>query len=359
MHKNDSKLSHFRLVEHKHTGKLIHHRHTSHLALAIILAFLGVFMYVDNTVKAEIVPVSGSVSIGMLVTGPPPAVGATITSPKDGQKIVNKDVFDISGTCQASTFVVVKNNGINAGSTICSADGKFTVQIELYVGTNVISAMNYDNYNQAGPVTPSVTVYVTKKDKNTDNAGTDTPVVPNIPDVPSIVPGADNQLDSCNDFQAKGEYPVGGEPHIAIVCMPRLFLPGQMQTLGLIVWGGVPPYALLIDWGDDSEDLLLSVAKPGYQTVSFGYIVPNTYKIISTIKDANGETSSYRSSVQVSGQVELPAATVKQDEVAAWFKSPVPVYAVAVAITAGFWIGDLFDKRFGSSFKHGKTKTSK
>lgn len=59
-------LRHFRLVEHKHTGKLIHYWHTSHLALVMILIFIGFFLLIgDNAVRA--IADSGSVSISATV----------------------------------------------------------------------------------------------------------------------------------------------------------------------------------------------------------------------------------------------------------------------------------------------------
>jgi len=43
------KLISFKLSEHKHTGKLIHHRHTSHIALVGILLMTGLFLYVNKS----------------------------------------------------------------------------------------------------------------------------------------------------------------------------------------------------------------------------------------------------------------------------------------------------------------------
>ena len=49
-----SVLRHLKFAEHKHTGKLIHHRHTSHLVLIIILVFIGFFLLIsDNVVQAQ------------------------------------------------------------------------------------------------------------------------------------------------------------------------------------------------------------------------------------------------------------------------------------------------------------------
>jgi len=59
-------IHHFRLVEHKHTGKLIHLHHTSHLALIVILIFIGFFLLIsDNVVRAT--TDSGQVTINAIV----------------------------------------------------------------------------------------------------------------------------------------------------------------------------------------------------------------------------------------------------------------------------------------------------
>ena len=49
-----SVLRHLKFAEHKHNGKLIHHRHTSHLVLIMILVFIGFFLLIsDNVVQAQ------------------------------------------------------------------------------------------------------------------------------------------------------------------------------------------------------------------------------------------------------------------------------------------------------------------
>jgi len=75
-------LSHFRLAEHKHTGKLIHHGHTSHLALIIILIIVGLFLLISNDV-AQAQLDSGTVSIDAIVSGSEPAVVTNETKTSD------------------------------------------------------------------------------------------------------------------------------------------------------------------------------------------------------------------------------------------------------------------------------------
>lgn len=73
VHTKHTGLRHFKLVEHKHTGKLIHHRHTSHLALIIILIIVGFILLISNNV-AQAQSDSGTVSVNAIVSGSVPAV---------------------------------------------------------------------------------------------------------------------------------------------------------------------------------------------------------------------------------------------------------------------------------------------
>lgn len=352
-------LKHLRIVHHKHTGKLIHHQNTSHAALMIVLVLVGFFLYISAEMASA--SSSGSVSVGLRVEGPAPSIGATITSPEDGAKIIDKKYVDVSGTCAANTFVVVSNDNLVAGSTTCSADGIFSVQIQLSLGKNVISALNYDNLNQSGPVTPSVNVFVSNKDDNPsgptepvitpDDSGTID--VPAVPSNPSIIPGVNSSISSCGDYKV-GNLPTGGEPHILIVCMPRLFSSDTKQVLGIIAWGGTTPYVVSIDWGDGSEPTLLSVSKPGYYTVEFNYAVPNTYRITSYLSDSKGKKSVVHASIQVSGTKNNPTTNTTTDNDIfglPWFMQSIPLYLTVVAITVGFWSGDVFSRHYGAGKK--------
>src|ERR1035437_7687326 len=96
-------IRHLRLIEPKHTGKLISHRHTSHVALMLILITVGIFLYASQGISwaAKFVS-SGSVSIGAVVPGPPPTIGAVISSPVNGTTVSSVSVIQVAGTCARS-----------------------------------------------------------------------------------------------------------------------------------------------------------------------------------------------------------------------------------------------------------------
>jgi len=364
---------HLKLVEHIHTGKLISRKHTSHLSLMLILILLGFFLCVNIAlVRAN----GGSVSIGMIVNGPAPTVGAVIMKPTDGFILTDQNITEVSGTCAANTFVVVKDNGLLAGSTNCTEAGIFVLQIQLQTGNNVLSALNYDNINQSGPITNSVIVIVIQTIADKPEV-----VVPVLPSNPSIISEVvsnanvgvdtsigkvadkvkdnvtdkvvDQDISSCDNYQA-GNVTIGGEPHISIVCIPRLFLPKIQQTMGILVWGGTPPYAINITWGDNTEDTLISMPEAGYRTEKFVYASAGSYKISLKLKDKNNKQALVQTAVQVSGVVTPASGTVdipfiiNNISTMSAVEASVPFYLLAVAITLGFWCGDIFERVLGS-----------
>ena len=347
-------LRHFRLVNHKHTGKLIHFRHTSHLVLLIILLIVGFFLYIGGGVTYA-QTTGGTVSVSVIVPGPAPTVGATITSPVDGTKLTDQNLIEVSGTCLKDTFVVVQDNGTLAGSTVCTDAGAFKLQIQLQSGKNVLSALNYDSLNQPGPATPLTTVYVTQTQTSEKKAVVQ-PVAPVLPANPSIIPGVASDLLNCDGYKV-GNLPTGGDPHISVVCVPRLLQPKLENILGVLVWGGTPPYAITVDWGNGSEPTLLSLSNPGYKKETFSYAVSGTYKIALKLKDAAEKEAIVQTAVQVSGEPETPITSITDDILnTPWFKTPVPLYVMSVAITLGFWGGDIFNRRFGAGKHRRRTR---
>lgn len=350
-------LRHLRLVEHSKTGKVIHHQHTSHLLLFLLLMVLGLFLLASDSYVQSYTS-SGTVVVGTIVTGPPPETGAVITYPNDQADFDDK-IIDVKGTCKKNSFVIVSNNNVMAGSAACTEAGIFSLQIQLSFGKNVLSALNYDNLNQVGPNSPLTVVFL-RKDGNevaTIDPSISAQSIQSLPVNPTTISGLNNNFSDCNSYKV-GELPVDDIPHITIVCAPRLFLPELPQVLGVLAWGGTPPYAVSIDMGNETNELL-SIASPGYKTLKFSYAVPNIYKLSFKLKDTAGKSASIQTSVQVSGEIASATTTPSAGNTSSdgtifssLSKSPTPLYLVAVAVTIGFWGGDLFDRKFGSGKIH-------
>lgn len=334
-------LRHFRLVEHKHTGKLLHFRHSSYAALMGILLIVGFFLIISQNMTS-----AATVTVGAIVQAPPPSVGATITSPVDGFSIVNINPTVVSGTCLPASFVTTYNDGSLSSSTYCTSEGTFSMNVQLHAGKNVLTARNFDALNQAGPDTPAVTVTFISSTPTTEVVTPQLPVSPLlIPGVSTITPGSSPE---CASYQQPSSLPVGGEPHVAIVCVPRSIVAAQDHTIGVLVWGGAPPYALNFKWGSD-DTTLISLDKPGYKAVNVHYASSGIYNINVQLTDNSTKAATGQSAIEVTGQASQPLAQVVNNILgSSWFETPVPLYLTAVGVTLGFWSGDIFNRFFGA-----------
>jgi hypothetical protein len=362
-----SPLKHLRIVEHKHTGKLLHRTHTSHAALLIILIIVGIFLFASQEfASADTLTGSQDVSVSAVVSGAPPTIGATIISPTDGTAVTAPDE-DISGTCQDELFVVIFDNGNSAGSTDCTPAGLFDLTIQLVSGQNALQALNYDGLNQPGPATPTVTVTYTPPIVTTTSTGTITP--PAVPPAmaapqpvsqlanPAIIPAVSAKK-NCNTYNGTVSTSTSLAFSVQVACYQRDLNPLETYKLGLLVQGGTPPYALNITWGTSQlSNRLFSVAHPNYFIVQYAYPTSGTYTIKINATDTAGNTAYAQAVAEVNGQPQATvASTINKDILDTnWFTSPVPLYLIAVTLLAGFWIGDLFDRKFGTQ----KTQTRK
>ena len=341
-------LRHLRLVEHKHTGKLVKVHHSSYIALVGMLVFVGFFMLItQNVAKAT----DNTVAISAIVKAPGPTVGATITAPVNGFNIVNLNPSQVEGNCAAGLFVVVYDDGALVGSTICTSAGSFNLNVQLHDGTNVLTARNFDALNQPGPDTASVAVTFTAE------AAVQNVPKPDLPETPVIIPGVTPGISDCSNYVPTGALLTGGDPHVAVVCVPQTVQVNQDNNIGVLVWGGSPPYALNFKWGSGDETLV-SLNAPGYKIVNVHYASSGTYNINVQVTDHGSSTGSGQSAVQVTNPAQPQTLTqiINSITTSSWFETPVPLYVIAVGLTLGFWGGDIFNRRFGARRLHKRTK---
>jgi len=352
-------IRHLRLIEPKHTGKLISHRHTSHVGLMLILVTVGIFMYASQGVSWATRFVSGgSVTVGTVVPGPPPTIGAVISSPVNGTTVSSISSIQVAGTCASNSFVVLYDNKSLTGSTSCTGNGNFSLTIQLVDGDNSLTALNFDNLNQAGPITSSVLVKVKVAQASiTTNASptTSTPAkvgvpMPKLPTNPSIIDGVTTDMSTCADYVPPTYLKTGGEPHVEFVCVPRLIDPLSSKEVGLLVWGGEPPYAIYLAWGVADKSSIISMPSPGYKTVNVKYDVAGFFNVAAKMVDSKARSTVASTSIQVNGApaTQNTATTVGNSLKTSITDSTVPLYILAVAITLGFWGGDVFDRYYGA-----------
>jgi len=367
-------LRYLRLVEHKHTGKVLSHRHTSHASLFLILLVLGFFLYISDRVAGAAQTTSSSVNVGLVVPGPAPSIGASITSPKT-DTTVKSPLLTVDGTCAQGTLVAIHIDNTLAGSTVCTNAGIFKIEVQLHKGKNALTALNFDNLNQPGPVTDAVEVsYVSSDPVKLDIAE---PIMPTLPQSPLLVPGVSNEIadcssynyadlasqggvsnviaictnakavETCSDYSLTKELPIGGDPHVVVVCTEKYVNAKDKMKLGILAWGGTPPYALSVDWNNNGNNTVISIPKPAYVNIETTYAVLGVYDVKVLLTDTSGKVTNTETTIQVNG-TEVPQSILQYFEsniTKSWFETPVPIYVVVVAITLGFWGGDIFYRR--------------
>src|SRR5665213_999026 len=159
---------------------------------------------------------SGSIGIQGTIPSPPPARGATIVVPSNGDVFTNVPIT-VSGLCPTGLLVKIFDNNVFVGSTVC-VNGSYSLQIDLFSGRNDLVARVYDALDQAGP--DSNTVTVTFNDAQFLQFGT--------------------HVSLTSDFAERGAPP------------------GQKLDWPVILSGGTAPYAVSVDWGDGTATDLLS-----------------------------------------------------------------------------------------------------
>ena len=343
------------IAPHPHTGKSLHHRHTSHGTLLLLLLLTGILLFSNlGALRAYGVTRNGSHAITVNVTGKAPGKGATITFPGN-QTATKAPLVDVTGSCEASTVVATYNKGTLAGSSLCTSTGNYTNTIPLNNGENILQSENYDALNQAGPKTSQVII---TKESNSAIPGTsgipeiaktdaDITVVKNpVYTAPAPQP-SENPCYTQKDVDEKIE----SWPTIRVTCISRNIFAGETFGMPVKIIGGQAPFALSIDWGDGLADLK-SVIDDQYHTYQHVYKDSGALSVKMKTTDALGVTSFMQTVVAVNGSpAGAPStfASIAGGFESVWSEAPVPMYWIAVTLVVGFWIGDIFHRYYTSA----------
>lgn len=244
-------------------------------------------------------PKPGSYGLEAVKRQPPPTVGATITTPGSGASFTTSPIT-VNGICPNDLLVQIYNNGVMVGSVMCRG-GSFSLQVSLFAGVNELTAIVYDDLEQAGPVSNSVTV--------------------NYTDTRFTAFGA---LVTLTSSYGRRSAPVG----------TQLTWPLQLS-------GGAGPYAFSIDWGDGSTPELKSQALSGLVNIEHTYKKAGIYQVNIKVTDVNGVSAFLQLIAVSSGKVEstatnTPAATpTTQTTRILW----VPALVSLAMLIPAFWLG--------------------
>ena len=272
------------------------------LSLAIVLAgalTLGVGSprAAALTKIPDPVPEPGSYGLVAFKEQAPPTTAATITTPRNGGSFSTSPVT-VSGLCTKGLLVQVYDNGVMVGAIDCTS-GSFRIQVSLYTGTNVLSATQFDDLNQAGPDSNHVTV--------TYNNAHFT---------------AFGQLITLTSNYGR-----------------RAADPGKTLDWPLQLSGGTGPYAFSIDWGDGSPAQLKSQALAGVVTISHVYDKSGVYHVTVRVTDTNGASAFLQlvgvaNGTPVANNTNSNTTTVTVVKVV-W----IPALVCLLLLIPAFWLG--------------------
>jgi hypothetical protein len=304
---NRLKISH-----HKHSGKLRPHEYTSYGPLMVLLVVVGLALGVCTVAASptDNLPKAGSVGLTGTMPGKAPKTAATISSPTNNQRFSTTPIT-IKGTCPENTLVEIYKNDIFAGSTACDDSGKYSLDIDLLIGENKLIARVYDNLNQAGPDSQTVTVFY---DALPAQSASLTPLS-----------FGNGQLLLNTDAVFRGTFP------------------GQELAVPISIIGGTPPYAVNIQWGDSTNRV-----EPRSDGLKFNalhtYKRAGVFQIVIQATDSQGRVAFLTVAAIVNGQ---PAAAIGSTSKPAASKLLLlwPIFTAAAAAVISFWLGERREKR--------------
>lgn len=274
------------------------------IAVAVVSVVIGA-LFVSPTQALNPLPTPdpkpGSFGLEATKTQPPPTTGATITTPGNGASFSNSPIT-VSGICPNGLMVQLLNNGVMVGTVMCQ-NGSFSLQVSLFAGTNELSAMVYDNVDQTGPVSNTVTV-------NYNNTSFT----------------SFGELITLTSSYGRRSAPVGNS----------LTWPLQLS-------GGTGPYAFSIDWGDGTPSELKSQALPGVIDIAHVYKQAGIYQVNVMVTDVNGVSAFIQLIAVSSGKVDSSAATATDDtEGNVEYRVEIlwiPIFIVILLLIPAFWLG--------------------
>lgn len=241
---------------------------------------------------------SGSVGVQGRVAAPPPSPAPTITVPSNGQSFSSLPIT-VSGFCVNNTTVEIYKNNVFAGSTPCQ-NNSYRLQIDLFDGRNDLIAREYDDLNQAGPDSNTVTVNFSSP-------------------VPSLGP----RVTLTSEFSKRGANP------------------GSILNYPVTLSGGTGPYAISVDWGDKTKTDLFTQQVPGLLNLQHTYAQSGVYNIIIRATDANGNAAFLQivgignGPIQKTGSTSANGIITSEKTKIIWW----PILVLFVMMIIAFFIG--------------------
>jgi len=130
-------------------------------------------------------------------------------------------------------------------------------------------------------------------------------------------------------------------------CVQRNIFAGQTLTLPLSINGGIAPFAVAVEWGDDQKNLV-TFLDGNEHTLEHTYAIGGYHQIVLNATDSNGDSSHIQTVVSINGTTAATPISGFQKIIDAaqsvWVNAPVPLYVAATTLAVGFWVGDIFQR---------------
>ncbi len=281
-----------------------------HRATVVVLTIAAAFAVGSSTVLAAAPPAknpqSGSVGLEGTISSPPPSRGATITTPVSGRAFTTLPAT-VNGLCPEGTMVKLFSNNIFIGSVKCT-NGSYSLEVDLFSGRNDLIARVFDDLDQQGP--DSNTVTVTFSDAS--------------------LGAFESRVSLTSTYARKGANP------------------GETLTWPITLSGGTGPYAVSIDWGDGKPITLQSIPFGG--TIDFNHVYDSAglYRVIVKASDSKG-TTAYLQLIGVANGGVGASGTKTKDGAASTAPVTQTKYSIIPSILAvplilsSFWLGRRYE----------------
>lgn len=288
--------------------------------------------------------VAASYAVTAEVPAAPLTEGATITSPTAGTIVTNPSML-ISGTCPAGAYIKIYTNNTFGGVIFCQNNGTFSMNDDLYVGLNTLVAQDYNVTNDPGPETPTVAVTYTQP---MQSSGSSTAISTN----------GSVGVSGSTSGPASVETPATTNPPLLLTSNYQYATSAVSSgfTWTIDLEGGVPPYKVIVYWGDGSNSILYFKTDPKFQ-ISHHYELAGYYAIKIDVIDQTGNirfislaarivTPNTAGNISTSDTgyslplVEQNKESVFLMETKNWLWLAWPSVIVVLVMLVSFWLGE-------------------
>jgi hypothetical protein len=264
-----------------------------------------------------------------VVHAPPLTVAAVIISPIAGSAFTDSPIT-VSGSCPDSSYVNLYDNNSFIGAAWCSAGNTWQIVAGLSSGQNNLLAQDYNITNDEGPASPAEAVSFMPPSPVFEQSNLPAGAVPTseftTPAYPALVVGADFYY--------------------------QVFSSASTFSSVVSITDGVPPYTLIITWGDNANSTI-KLATSSSLTILHKYKTPGYYPVIVNVSDAKGQKKTIQlaaliapagASGAINFNTKTPAASSSVPKVSAkakkWLWLAWPAYAAVALMLVSYWVGE-------------------